>query len=739
MNNTLPASGKLVFEHAIPCWDEGLPLGNGFCGALIWGPSEGLRFSLDRGDLWDATPCEAIRDPEFTYANLVRFAREGREDEIRRVFDAPYNHPVPTKLPAGKLVFDFGSGKPQRSVLEFARAEAVIQVGDVELQAFVHACRKYGMIRIAGKTDSFSMRIENPAYGLDDGSRQTVQVDSVATASLQTLRYPAPEKGADGELQWFTQKIGSGEEYGVFVRRRETQQGVEIAWRVASTADGPSWKEDTLSELAQAIERGYDREIREHLQWWEAYWNRSGLRLPDPLFEKNWYLTNYLLGSCSRKGCYPMPLQGVWTADDGHLPPWKGDYHHDLNTEMSYYSYLKAGHFAEGESFLDYLWNMRDCARRFAHDFYDAEGICLPGTMTQTGDALGGWGMYSLSPANQLWLCQSFERHWRITGDRKFLCERAYPYLCDTAQFLLSLLEERDGMYYLPVSSSPEIHDDTIRSFLTPNTNYDLSLMRWLFGALTEMSEQVGDGRVDEWQAHLAKLPQLAVSDEGVLLLSPDEALAESHRHLAHAMAIHPLRLIGYDTPEDRRIVDATIHDLERWGTGYWVGFSFTWMAELYAVQQNGNGAAYQLQVFWNNHCSPNGFHLNGDYRRRGTSWFHYRPFTLEANFCAADALQEMLLQSEGNRLRLFAAVPDEWKEKRMEFVCLRAEQGVQVSAVWDGGAVREFCLQADSDTVVWLHAAPGLEPLAREYDREGEWLLLPVRAGQPLRWDWNA
>jgi len=27
-----------------------------------------------------------------------------------------------------------------------------------------------------------------------------------------------------------------------------------------------------------------------------------------------------------------MLLQGVWTAGEGKLPPWKGDYHHGLNT-----------------------------------------------------------------------------------------------------------------------------------------------------------------------------------------------------------------------------------------------------------------------------------------------------------------------------------------------------------------------------------------------------------------------
>ena len=46
-----------------------------------------------------------------------------------------------------------------------------------------------------------------------------------------------------------------------------------------------------------------------------------------------------------------MPLQGVWTADDGKIPPWRGDYHHDTNTQLSYQAYLKADRLAEGRSF----------------------------------------------------------------------------------------------------------------------------------------------------------------------------------------------------------------------------------------------------------------------------------------------------------------------------------------------------------------------------------------------------
>ena len=732
MNRFLVQSGNLSFQEEITRWDEAIPQGNGFCGTLIWGPSQSLRFSLDRGDLWDATPYAGIHAPEYTYRTMVKLAREGNEDEIRRIFDAPYNHPLPTKLPAGKLILDFGPDLPQTSALCIENAEASVKVGTVLINAFVHAQKHMGMIRVGCPRKDFRIRLDNPAYGLDTDAAEDVQVNSVATSSLNLLKYPPAEKGRQENLLWFFQKIGCGVEYGIFAAISEKNGATEIAWSIASSVDGENWKEISREMLRQALNNGYAAELQQHSRWWADFWEKSAVDLPDPLFNHNWYLTQYLFASCSRKGCYPMPLQGVWTADDGSLPPWKGDYHHDLNTQMSYLPYLKAGHFPEGESFLDYLWKMRDCARKFAREFYEAPGICLPSTMTQNGDSLGGWGMYSLSPTNQLWLCQSFERHWRFTGDRDFLKERAYPYLCDTAQMILHLLEMRDGKYYLPVSSSPEIHDDTIRAFLTPNSNYDLAMMRYLFTALLRMSEALEDGRKAEWEAHLDRLPELSVDKDHVLMISPDERLKESHRHFSHMIAVHPLRLLDYETPENRQIIDASILDEERLGTGLWVGYSFTWMAEMYAIARNGNGAAYQLQVFWNNYCSQNGFHLNGDYKNMGTSSFHYRPFTLEGNMCAADALQEMLLQTENRSLTLFPAIPDSWKQQEPAFRNFCAEDGVTVSASWKNG-VNSLTVSAHHATQLRIRLENGLDALLQGFPTENGWAILELSDGETV------
>lgn len=45
----------MFFPNLAKTWDEGVPLGNGTVGALVWQRDSMLRFSLDRVDLWGFT------------------------------------------------------------------------------------------------------------------------------------------------------------------------------------------------------------------------------------------------------------------------------------------------------------------------------------------------------------------------------------------------------------------------------------------------------------------------------------------------------------------------------------------------------------------------------------------------------------------------------------------------------------------------------------------------------------
>lgn len=682
----------LYFDKSITRWDEAIPLGNGRLGALIWGGPEELRFSLNRTDIWDLSEPLNTEREDFTYENMVKLAKAGDTAAIRELYDAPYNYPTPTKLPAGKLLFQFPKGKNVRSELSLERAEAILTIeteqGDIPIKAFCHAESKSGLIWVGKKASEFKVKLQNPEFGTNDTKEElnyNPDEREISQGSLKRLHYPLAKKGTEpGEIEfiWFSQKVDETFSFGIVVGTLETENETQIFYRIVTSKDGENWLEDAKLQLREELIAGYEKQLETHMEWWKCFWEKSTVSVPDPLFEKNWYLTNYLFASCSRKGEFPMPLQGVWTADDGNLPPWKGDYHNDLNTQLSYTHFYKANHLEEGECFMDYLWSLRDEAKEFAKKFYHTEGICLPGVMSINGKPLGGWPMYSLSPTQQIWLCQSFEQYYRYTGDQEFLKTKAWVYFEETAKCITALLEERDGYYYLPISSSPEIHDDEAESWLTSNSNYDLALLQYLYQTLISFAKILDNGQEAKWQQVYQKLPNLAVNENHVLMLSPDESLKESHRHLSNAMAICPLYLYQYE--KDWEVIDATVLDYEFLGTGMWVGFSFAWMSHLYAVQGNGEGAYEQLRIFWESFCSPNGFHLNGDFKKRGYTTFHYRPFTLESNMYAADALQEMLFQMRDGNITLFAAVPEIWKQQKISFKGFRGENGIIVSASWE-------------------------------------------------------
>ena len=691
---------SLHYNKTITKWDDALPLGNGDIGCLIWNRANKLRFTLDKGGIWDCSDPPENQE-NFTYEDMKRLVAEKNEKMLQEKYDDCYNKPTPTKLPAGKIILNLGTRKNIISDLDFNSAEANLKTGNITVKSFIHANENYGLIEV--NKIGVKLKIDNPKFGKI--KKHAIKFSSKGTTqSLKNLKYPDAEFFSETKnsinCTYFIQPTNDNRFYGIIAAKTEQNGKTLIAYTV-NMGNNRNFVEESKKIVTNAIKKGYEKAFAEHKIWWAEYWQKSSISIPDKILEKGWYINNYLLASCSRKNHFPMPLQGVWTADNGSLPPWKGDYHNDLNTQLCYSHFFKANHLEEGSSFIDFLWNSMDVAKEFAKKFYGTEGICLPGVMTIDGKPLGGWPMYSLSPTHQIWLCQSFELYFQYTGDMKFLREKAWVYFEETAKCMTALLEEREGYYYLQVSSSPEIHDDEKESWLTPNSNYDLALLRYLYQTLIRFAGILGNGQENAWKKVLDKLPPLAVNEKNVLMLSPNESLKESHRHLSNAMAICPLRLMDYKT--EKEIIDATVLDYEFLGTGMWVGFSFAWMSHLYSIQGNGEGAYEQLRIFWESFCSSNGFHLNGDFKKRGYTTFHYRPFTLEANMYAADALQEMLFQMHDGEIEVFAAIPKVWKEKEISFENFRGENGILVSAKWTPKQGTEIVLVSEKEQEVCI------------------------------------
>lgn len=694
----------IVYNENVCRWDEALPLGNGKLGCLIYGEGP-LRFSVDRVDLWDERANPTTLEKKFRFQTIVDTVKDGSAQawkEARRLFDNILTDSAyPTKITAGRIELDFGGKMQTQSRVSLQTAVANVTIdGKRSCETFMSATRFVGVSKIYG---DFSVRLHIPTYISGDEKGECSNNSGVGAADWAScLGYPRAETVTDGDFCYYQQKTFTDFEYGIVTYRKNCGNYTELYFTIVTNTDGKDYIALAKQQLLSVASVGYEKVKQEHIAWWKKYWKKSEIRIGDDLLEKTYYRSWYLFASCSRKGYYPMPLQGVWTADNDSLPPWKGDYHHDTNTQLSYQSYLKANRLEEGGVFVDYLWKMRNTFKAFAKSFYGVKGLLLPSSSSLNGIPMGGWMQYSFSPTMTIWAAQSFAEYYAYTGDEKFLKTRAYPFLKDVAAAIYGLLQEKDGKFYLPVSSSPEIFDDTPQAYLKPNSNFDLALLRWLFQTMADYETRLG-GDAERYQTALSKLDDFAVKDGVGLLLDKDTQLNESHRHFSHVMCLYPLHLINYDTEEHQKIYKDTLWELERLGTGMWVGFSYAMCAQIYAMAFHGNAAYEKLRQFAHGFVAENGFHLNGDFKHYGYSTFHYRPFTLESSFGYCDALQEMLLQEHQGYLHLFPAIPAEWNNREISFKMLRSYGGVLVSAKAKRGRVSFAELQTAVGTEILL------------------------------------
>jgi alpha-L-fucosidase 2 len=671
----------LSFDTPVSVWDEALPLGNGNLGALVWGDGHPLRISLDRTDLWDLRPVPEFHTEEYSYAKMREWEKVGKVDDLLRVYDNPYNRPAPTRIPAGRIEMEMGDGAAfSRTEISLADATANVAFADGrEVRVWIHGEQAVGVITMPAPGPD-AIRLAAPEFG---GKPEGPAKPAIVAGEVSQLGYPPPATSSGETWTAYEQEGWGGFRFSVYLGWRVSGDAWTGAWSIASTAEGP----DPLARAKQRVEAVLEGDAAAfraaHEAWWKHYWGRSWVAVPNPVIERQWYLETYKFGAASRRGHPPITLQGPWTADDGKLPPWKGDYHHDLNTELCYWPCYSGNRLDEGLAFLDWLWASRDNCKEWTQRFFGMPGMNVPMTADLNNNQIGGWRQYTHSSTTGAWLAHHFYLHWRYSRDPQFLAERAYPYLRDCAVFIEAVTSERDaaGLRTLPLSSSPEINDNRPNAWFPSITNYDLALVRWLMQATAELAEAAGQADdAKHWREVLSEMPELSRGDDGGLLVAKDYPLPASHRHFSHLMAIHPLGLLDVDQGEAaEKSIQASLAELDRLGSGAWCGYSFAWLTSLAARARDGARAEKALDIFSTAFTLRNSFHCNGDQSGKGYSTFTYRPFTLEGNFAAAAGLQEMLLQSHTGVIEVFPAVPESWQDAA--FHTLRAEGAFLVSA----------------------------------------------------------
>lgn len=684
-----PARHHNLHFDAIPTsWDKGLPLGNGMLGVLVWQKGDKLRLSIDRADQWDLRPTAEIH--KYTYKWAYQHRLSGDWDTVWKVADEPYDRdPAPTKIPGAAVEFDISTlGKVESVELNIASAICtIIWQNKTKFRIFVDALQPVVRYSWEGKVQEPVLMA--PAYG-----HQVLKNISNAVVegySLERLGYEQGKIRHYRNLLVYDQKAWGPLKYQTAV----ASDGGEGAIAITSHYSDRPKAETASKAVKKAIRTTFDKAAAGHKQWWLNYWAKSSVSIPDKKLEKQWYLEIYKFGAASRKGAPPVSLQAIWTADNGKLPPWKGDFHNDLNTQLSYWPAYSSNHLEEGSVFTDWLWENKPYFEEYTKRVFGTDGLNVPGVATLRGHEMGGWHMYAMSPTVSCWLAQHFYLQWRYSMDTSFLISEAYPWISAAARHIEQLTVVKNGVRNLPMSSSPEFHDGGMSAWFLEMTNYDRALTRYVFRIAAEVAEAAGkNDEAAHWKVIENQLPYFDIDTASGLTVAPGYPYQESHRHFSHLMAIHPLGLLNFDDEKDRELIIKSVSNLEKQGTNWWCGYSYSWLGNMYARLKEGDKAADALRKFASCFCSVNSFHLNGDQCKAGYSQFTYDPFTLEGNFAFASGIQEMLLQSHAGYIEIFPALPSDWKD--VSFSNLRAEGAFLVSAKKENGVPVSFRVESE-------------------------------------------
>lgn len=675
---------NLHFNSLAKRWDEAIPLGNGWLGALIWQKEDKLRMSLDRVDLWDDRPMPEIN--QLTFKWVTEKVKLNQYDSVQKIGDEPYEkYPAPTKIPGAALEFDMSSlGKVVSNTLDIEKAICTIRWDSgAELETYICAGSNNGVFVFRNIKSMVNINIVPPPY---HSEQEGIQGNSIEGQGLQRLGYQKGKIIKEKNTLWYHQPCYDGMSYTVTVRWNYFNNELRGVWQIIKNNSGQKRIKSEPIDTSKA----------DHIRWWRNYWSRSSVSIPDSILERQYYLDMYKFGCVARSNTPPISLQAIWTADNGNLPPWKGDFHHDLNTELSYWPGYISNHLDLTVGFTNWLWNVKDENEKWTKSYFNTGGLNVPGVTTISGKPMGGWIQYSMSPTTVAWLSQNFYWQWKYSMNNKFLREKCLPYFSESEKYFSGIMQTDNvsGKYKLPLSSSPEYHDNSINAWFHQFTNYDLSLIRYFYKSYSEILQKENPAKANKILSEKKNFPDLNVNETG-LTVAPEQNLDESHRHMSPYMAIFPLGILNIDDEKDKDIIHKSINWIEEKGTRNWCGYSFSWMGCIYAEAKEGNKAATMLRDFATNFCSINSFHLNGDQKGGQYSSFTYRPFTLEGNFAFARGIQEMLVQSDHGYIEVFPAVPDSWQN--ISFKTLRTEGAFLVSAKKENGTIKEIIINSEA------------------------------------------
>ncbi|MFB9863870.1 glycosyl hydrolase family 95 catalytic domain-containing protein [Rufibacter immobilis] len=728
-----------------PAWEHALLSGNGAMGAMVMGNPHDETIILNQAQLYlPATEPKPPIDQASRLAEIRALILQGKYEEAAKIpveqslkegygghlWSNPY-------VPAFDVRMRLESSNVQKyaRMVDFETGEAKVvwtdQHGTYTRSVFVSRPDSAVVISLKG-TGKINGRISFARRPVEwqqwEQINKTIEnVDIAAQGQWLTYR-SGYKKRWPGSLQGY-EGVGRVEVKGGSARTQGSEVVVQKAdevlvfIKINASYDYATSQVEQLKQHLSGLPAEYAALVARHRRVHGELFNRVQLDLggsgaQEPLFSETmnqvaqhdkvspaiiqtqFDAARYHIISAT--GINPPNLQGIWGGT--WTPPWSADFTHDGNVEVAISALLTSRTPELLVAYFDYHDKRLPFYRDNARKMFGTRGIHVPSHTSSHG-----WDNHfdpvwclSLWTGGAGWTASFYHDYWLHTRDRKFLRERAYPFMKEAAQFYEDFLTQGpDGKYVFNPSYSPENNPANSNSQASINATMDVMLAKQLLRNCVAAAQELNTDKaqVRKWRQMLSRMPAYELDEAGALKewLWPGLQNNHQHRHVSHLYSLYdqvdpdfknnPQLLAGA-----RKVIEEKMKFRYRENGGEMV-FG---LAQMAFVTANLEDAATTAQLIdW----------LARYYWTNGLATYHNpgNLFNLDLSGGYPSVIMRALVYSEPGLVKLLPAKPQAWETGSISGLLLRGGVTVEnmawskdeVTAVLKASQKQEIMVQA--------------------------------------------